>query len=141
VNFNNSYIYPYGYGNLGRLPFTTWADVYAEWAIKVGGRYTVALNAQINNVTNTKTWQNALYSPIRNSMSIPDAYVLDGTAIDPNTTLQDAQGRTYYWVNRMQYYFPDVSYIGSETAKELKGQGYNEAFGTWTVRFGARFSF
>jgi hypothetical protein len=139
--FNNSYIYPNGYGDLGRLPFTAWADVYAEWAIKVGGRYTVALNTQINNVTNTKTWQQARYSPIRNSMSIPDALILDGTAVDANTTLQDAQGRTYYWVNRMQYYFPDVSYLGSETAKDLTGKGYDQAFGTWSVRFGARFSF
>jgi hypothetical protein len=141
LNFNNSYIYPYGYGNLGRLPFTAWADIYAEWAIKVAGRYTVAFNAQLNNVTNTKTWQNALYSPIRNSMSIPDEYVLDGTAINPSTPLVDAQGRTYYWVDRMQYYFPDVSYIGSDTAQDLYGKGFNEAFGTWSARFGMRFSF
>jgi hypothetical protein len=141
LNFNNSYIYPNGYGDLGRLPFTAWADVYAEWAIKVASRYTVAFNAQINNITNTKTWQNAQYSPIRQSMSIPDEYVLDGTAIDPNTPLQDAQGRTYYWVNRMQYYFPDTSYVGSSTSQELSGKGYTSAFGTWSVRFGARFSF
>jgi hypothetical protein len=142
LNFNNSYIYPLGYGDLGRLPFTVWADVYAEWALKVGGRYTVAFNAQINNVTNTKTWQNSRYSPIRNSMNIPDALLLDGTAIDPNTPLVDSLGRTYYWVNRMQYYFPDISYIGFDSAQAIGGgKGFTEAFGTWSVRFGARFSF
>jgi hypothetical protein len=139
--FNNSYIYPNGYGDLGRLPFTVWADVYAEWAIKVGGRYTVALNTQISNITNTRTWQNARYSPIRQTMNIPDALLLDGTAIDPNTPLVDSLDRTYYWVDRMQYYRPDISYIGFDSAKDLSGKGYDQAFGTWTVRFGARFSF
>ncbi len=139
--FNNSYIYPYGYGDMGDLPFTAWGDIYAEWAIKVGGRYTVAFNAQVNNVTNTKTWQNSRYSPIRQTMSIPDALLLDGTAIDPDTLAVDSLGHTYYWVNRMQYYRPDVSYIGSTDAQATPQKGYNERFGTWSVRFGARFSF
>jgi hypothetical protein len=142
LNFNNSYIYPNGYGDLGRLPFTVWADVYAEWAIKVGGRYTVALNTQISNITNTKTWQNARYSPIRQTMNIPDALLLDGTAVDAGTALVDGSGHTYYWVERMQFYRPDISYVGFDSAKEiLPGKGYDSAFGTWSVRFGARFSF
>ena len=141
LNFNNSYIYPLGYGDIGELPFTAWADIYAEWAIKVGGKYTLAFNAQINNVTNTKTWQNARYSPIRQTMSIPDEYVLDGTAVDPNTALVDSLGHTYYWVDRQAYYRPDVSFIGSEEAQATPQQGYNERFGTWSMRFGARFSF
>jgi hypothetical protein len=139
--FNNSYIYPLGYGDLGVLPFTTWADVYAEWAFKVGGKYTMAFNAQINNVTNTKTWQQSRYAPTRNTMGVPDEYILDGTVVDPNTTLVDSLGHTYYWVDRMQYYRPDVSYVASETAQSLSGKGYNTQFGTWNVRFGARFSF
>jgi Carboxypeptidase regulatory-like domain/TonB dependent receptor len=141
VPFNNAYIYPLGYGDLGNLPFTAWADIYAEWAIKVSGKYTLAFNAQINNVTNTKTWQQARYSPIRNTMSIPDELLLNGEAINPSTTEVDSLGRTYYWVDRMQYYRPDVSYIASDSAQDLAGKGYNEAFGTWSVRFGARFSF
>jgi hypothetical protein len=101
----------------------------------------VAFNAQVNNVTNTKTWQNSRYSPIRQTMSIPDALLLDGTAVDPNTPLVDSLNHTYYWVNRMQYYRPDVSYIGSTTAQATPQKGYAERFGTWSVRFGARFSF
>jgi hypothetical protein len=141
LSFNNSYIYPNGYGDLGNLPFTVWADVYAEWAVKVGGRYTVAFNAQISNITNTKTFQQARYSPIRNTMNIPDALMLDGTAVDPNTTLVDSLGRTYYWVDRMQFYRPDISYIGFDSSQDLLHKGLDSAFGTWTVRFGARFSF
>jgi len=141
LNFNNSYIYPEGYGDMGNLPFTAWADVYAEWAIKIGGRYTVAFNAQMSNVTNTKTFQNANYIPTRNSMNIPDDLLLDGTAVDPSTTLVDSLGRTYYWVDRMAYYRPNVSYIGSPEAQATPQKGLNERFGTWTLRFGARFSF
>ncbi len=101
----------------------------------------MAFNTQISNITNTRTWQQARYSPIRNTMSIPDALLLDGTAIDPNTALVDGSGHTYYWVDRMQFYRPDISFLGTDTANALSGKGYDTAFGTWTVRFGARFSF
>jgi hypothetical protein len=131
--FKNSYIYPLGYGNLGNLPFTAWADLYAEWAFKFGGKYTMAFNVQINNITNTKTWQQARYSPTRNSMQIPDENILNGDAVNPESS--------YYWVAQMANYWPDVSYIGSDTAKDLSGKGYDQAFGTWSLRFGARFSF
>ena len=123
LGFNNSYIYPVGYGDLGDLPFTAWADVFAEWAIKIGSRYTVALNTQLSNVTNTKTFQQSRYAPTRNSMNIPDDLLLDGTAVDPNTTVVDSLGRTYYWVDRMAYYRPDVSYIGSDTAQATAAEG------------------
>jgi len=139
--FNNAYIYPYGYGDLGDLPFTAWADIYAEWAIKVSGKYTVAFNCQVNNVTNTKTWQQARFAPTRNTMAIPARYMLNGEVLNPNTTAVDSQNRTYYWVDRMQYYRPDVSFIGSETGQALYGKGLDSAFGTWSLRFGARFSF
>jgi hypothetical protein len=99
------------------------------------------LNAQFSNITNTKTWQNANYIPTRNSMSIPDELLLDGTAIDPSTTLVDSLGHTYYWVDRMAFYRPDVSYIGSAEAQATPQKGLNSAFGTWSLRFGARFSF
>ena len=56
-----------------------------------------------------------------------------GTEADPY--------RTVYWVDRMQYYRPDVSFYGSESGQALSGKGLNEAFGTWSLRLGARFSF
>jgi len=138
LSFNNSYIYPNGYGDLGRQPTTAWADVYAEWAVKLAGKYTVAINAQVNNVSNTKTWQNYRYNPVRNSMSIPDMYLLDGTAVDASTPLVDAQGRTYYWQDRIQYYRPDISYKGDT---ELANNGFDSQFGTWSARLGFRFTF
>ncbi len=41
----------------------------------------------------------------------------------------------------MAFYFPDVSYIGSAEAQATPQKGLNSAFGTWSVRVGARFSF
>jgi hypothetical protein len=41
----------------------------------------------------------------------------------------------------MAFYRPDVSFVGSETAQSTLQKGLVSPFGTWTVRFGARFSF
>jgi len=145
--FNNAYIYPYGYGDLGNLPFAVWADVYAEWALKVASKYTLSFNVQVSNITNTNTWQQARYQPTRNTMAIPDELLLNGEAINPSTTEVDSLGRTYYWVDRMQYYRPDVSYIGFESSQSLAGKGYgatdaaSSQLGTWSARVGVRFTF
>jgi hypothetical protein len=119
LSFNNSYIYPNGYNDLGRLPFTMWADVYAEWAIKISGKYTVAFNAQLNNVTNTKTWQYAVQGPSRRSMTVPDATVLTGTF----------------------NYIDALNAVGDPYRINITYGQFSSRFGTWSARFGARFSF
>ena len=111
----NSYMYPNGYGDLGTMPFTLWADIYAEWAIKISGKYTVAFNAQINNVANTKAWQYANQNPTRNTMGISDAELVTGT---------------FDWEARVPSYRPN----------DMFGE-YTSCFDTWSARFGARFSF
>jgi len=137
--FTNAYLYPLGYGDLGRLPWTIWGDVFAEWAIKIGGKYTIALNAQINNVLDCRTWQHYRYGPTRQSggMSMTDALLLSGEANNPDTTLVDSLGRTIYWVNRVQYYRPDITYAGLETSTFK----YDAQFGRRSLRLGARFTF
>jgi hypothetical protein len=147
--FTNSYFYPDGYADLGRLPWTIWGDVFAEWAIKIGGKYTIALNAQINNIANTRTWQHYRYAMNRQSggMSIPDIYLLNGEANNPDTTYTTRHGagtpsspytyRTVYWRDRNQYYRPDVTYAGFESS-QFK---YNNQFGRRSLRLGARFTF
>ncbi|MGB7294280.1 MAG: TonB-dependent receptor [Candidatus Aminicenantales bacterium] len=46
---------PFNRGNLGRTPFLWWADLYAEYTLKFGGRYRLAFNANITNLFNTDT--------------------------------------------------------------------------------------
>ena len=88
------------------LPFTTWADIYAEWAIRIGGKYTMAFNAQVNNITNTKTWQQARYAPTGTRWPSRPEYMLDGRSHRPETDGchggWHSVGSTgpYYWVDR-----------------------------------------
>jgi hypothetical protein len=137
MRFNNAYIYPLGYADLGRLPFTIWGDVFAEWALKIGGRYTIAVNAQINNVLDCRTWQQYQYDIIRNTMAIDDQYVLNGEAVNPNTTVVDSLGHSVYWRDRIQYYRPNVAFTGDPNSQYK----YQQQFGRRSLRLGARFSF
>lgn len=115
LNANNIGIYPNNRGDLGRLPFTMWADLYVEYALRMSGKYTVALNLQLNNVTNTKTWQSRNTSVNRTGMPISDDQILTGTSD---------------WEARLPSYWPAENF------------GMNQSqFGTWSARFGARFSF
>jgi hypothetical protein len=119
LSVRNSYIYPNGYGDLGRLPFTFWGDIYVEYTFKIGSRYNIALNIQVNNFTNTKTWQGYLNSPNRNTMWIEDWQFL---------------AQDFNWQAALEE--PDDPYW-----KNVAFNQYSTRYGTWTARFGARFSF
>jgi hypothetical protein len=119
LSVRNSYIYPNGYGDLGRLPFTFWGDIYVEYALKIAGKYNVSLNLQVNNFTNTKTWQAKSIAPNRNTMEISNEEFLSGT-FDWESAL-DTPGDPYW--------------------KNTVFNQYTSRYGTWTARFGARFSF
>ena len=112
---NNVGIYPNNRGDLGTLPFTMWADLYVEYALKISGKQTLAFNLQVNNVTNTKTWQTVDPTVNRIGMNFSDDQILLGTT--------NWEGlRATSWPN--------------EACNK-----YTSQFGTWTARFGARFSF
>ena len=73
-------------------------------------------------------------------MSIPDALLLDGTAIDPSTRLVDTVvidggtiNRTYYWQDRMAFYRPDVSLRRLRHRSGHRRKGPHHPFGTWSV--------
>ncbi|MEN6309924.1 MAG: hypothetical protein ABFD80_00130, partial [Acidobacteriota bacterium] len=117
---NNLYMYPEGFGDLGRLPFTAWADLYLEYALKIAGKYQAAINLQVNNVTNTKTWQSMVTVANRNSMTFTDGEMLSILA------------GTYHaeWRDYLADYWPNEQY-GMHSTR----------FGTWSARLGLRFSF
>jgi len=106
--------YPEGRGDLGRMPWTTWADLYAEYTLRLG-RTSLGLNLQINNFTNTKTWQSYRDRPNRTYMPISDSELLS---------------KNFDWQSRVADYWPDVSF-----------QKPSGSFGTWEARIGAKFSF
>jgi hypothetical protein len=115
LDANNCYFYVNNYGDLGRLPFTFWGDIYVEYTLKIRGGKTIGFNVQVNNFTNTKTWSAMNVAPSRYSYSISDEEILS---------------KTYDWEANLPDYRPN----------EMFGK-FTNRFGTWTARFGARFSF
>jgi len=121
LNINNTYMYPYGYGDLGRLPWNVWADLYLEYTLHFGGKYSAAINFQINNVTNTKSITAINNTLNRNSIFAEDWEFLNGTL------KQDLNNRI---ANSDAPYPPNPAF----------GMWTNR-FGTWSTRIGFRFSF
>ncbi len=115
LSIRNTYMYPNGYGDLGRMPFTAWADLYVEYTLKIASKYNLSLNVQVNNVTNTKTWQTYVAAPNRTTMAVSDEEILS---------------KTFDYTTRLADYWPNAQY-----------NHYATRYGTWTARFGARFSF
>ena len=115
LNANNTYIYPNNYANLGRMPFTLWADIYVEYSLKFGRTCAASLNLQVNNFTNTKTWQAINTAPNRVSMPISTDEILS---------------KSFEYRARLPECDPDPSFF-METSR----------FGPWSARVGAKFSF
>lgn len=115
---NNRYIYPENRADLGRLPFTFWADIYMEYALKFGGKYAAAVNLQINNFTNTKTIQSKITDLNRTAIWADDEEILDGTLA--------------------QNYLDWVQTSGNP--HPAFGQ-WSTRFSSWSARLGFRFSF
>jgi hypothetical protein len=114
--FNNAYIYPEGYGDLGRLPWTIWADVYFEWAVRIGGKFSIALNGQISNIADCRTWQHYRFAPTRNTANLPDPDLSRGL--------------------RLEDLVPNYGPTSPTQARDSQYK-FNNQFGRRSVRFGA----
>ena len=119
LDVNNTYIYPNGYGDLGRLPWTIWADLYIEQTIKIAGKYNLGINFQVNNVTNTHNWITENTHPTRIGLSISDAQFLS---------------KTYDWQGA-------IDAAGDPYWKNLAFEKFTSRFGTWSTRLGFKFTF
>jgi hypothetical protein len=88
---NDRYIYPENRGDLGRLPFTFWADLYLDYTFRLGEKYRASINLQINNVTNTSTIQSQLSDLNLDGIYADYPQILDGTlASDYRAMVLDA---------------------------------------------------
>ncbi len=121
LNINNTYMYPYGYGDLGRLPWNVWADLYLEYTLRFGGKYSASINFQVNNVTNTKSITGKNNTLNRVSIWADDWEFLNGTLAEELQDRIDASDPGY----------PANPAFGMWTSR----------FGTWSTRLGFRFSF
>ncbi len=118
LNANNVEIYPENRADLGRMPWTTWADIYVEYTLRLG-KTSASLNLQLNNFTNTKTWQSYENSPNRVNMDISDDEILS---------------ESFDWQSALNA--PGDPYFKAINFKEPLTQ-----FARWSARVGARFSF
>jgi hypothetical protein len=59
-----------------RLPFTMWADFYAEYNLRIAGRYRININLNVYNITNTSTIQGKNQTINRYDMYISDEDIL-----------------------------------------------------------------
>lgn len=112
---NNVYVYPNNRADIGRLPFTFWADLYAEYNLRIAGKYNVQVNLNVYNATNTSTWQSKDTSPNRISIHLTD---------------EEIMSTTYNWQGDIASHDPDPLY-----------DQFISKFGRWSARLGIRFSF
>jgi hypothetical protein len=118
--FASKYFYVNGRGDMGRLPFTFWADLFLEYTLKLGGRSRASVNLQINNVTNTDTIQSRVFTANRSNFSGNTYYrmILEGTFVENYQSIIDGRGITH----------------------PMYGE-WDTRFGTWSARLGFKFSF
>jgi len=77
--YNGKYFYPENRADLGRLPFTVWADLYLDYTFKFGNKYRASINLQINNMTGTSTIQSRITDYNLDGFSGYDTEILNGT--------------------------------------------------------------
>jgi hypothetical protein len=120
VLFASKYFYVNGRGDMGRLPFTFWADLFLDYTLKFGKRYRASINLQINNVTSTDTIQSRIFTANRSNFSGNTYYVqiLNGTFVENYESIIAARGITH----------------------PMYGE-WETRFGPWSGRLGLKFSF
>jgi len=115
---NNRWMLVNNRGDLGRLPFTFWADLFLDYTFRISDRYRASINLQINNVTNTKTIQSKILTPNLDGIYASDDEILDGTL-----------ARDY------QQMIIDAGDVNSAYGK------WETRFSPWSARLGFKFSF
>ncbi|MBC7362116.1 MAG: TonB-dependent receptor [Candidatus Aminicenantes bacterium] len=130
INLCNTYMWPNGYGDLGRLPWTAWADVYLEYTLKLADKYRVGINLQVNNITNTKTIQGKVFYLNR----VGSRYYTDypGTRV----WFEDAMLNGTFKDNWYEWFTHDPA-VDPHPAFGW----WTSRFGTWSMRLGFKFTF
>ncbi|MBE3124287.1 MAG: TonB-dependent receptor [Acidobacteria bacterium] len=118
VLYNSKYFYVNGREDMGRLPFTFWADLYMDYTLKIAGKYRASINFQINNVTSTDTIQSMITTPNRSSFTGYHPQILDGTFATDYESIIATRG----------------------IAHPMYGE-WETRFGPWSGRLGLKFSF
>jgi len=130
INLCNAYMWPNGYGDLGRLPWNVWADVYVEYTLRFAGKYGVGINLQVNNITNTKSITGKIFDLNR----VGSRYYTDypGTRIYYEDAMLNGT-----FVNYWYEWFTQDTAVDPHPAFGW----WSSRFGTWSMRLGFKFTF
>ncbi|MBC7348944.1 MAG: TonB-dependent receptor [Candidatus Aminicenantes bacterium] len=130
INLCNAYMWPNGYGDLGRLPWNVWADVYVEYTLRFAGKYGVGINLQVNNITNTKSITGKVFDLNR----VGSRYYTDypGTRIYFEDAMLDGT-----FVNNWYEWFTQDTAVDPHPAFNW----WSSRFGSWSMRLGFKFTF
>jgi hypothetical protein len=115
---NDRYIYPENRADLGRLPFTIWADLYLDYSFKFGDKYRASINLQVNNATNTQTIQRKIEEINLYGIWADYSQILDGTLARDYKQMVAEADDTHPAFNK-----------------------WASRFGPWSARLGLKFSF
>lgn len=130
INLCNAYMWPNGYGDLGRLPWNVWADVYVEYTLRFAGKYGVGINLQVNNITNTKSITGKIFDLNRVGSRYYTTY--PGTTIYYEDAMLDGT-----FVNNWYEWFTQDTAVDPHPAFGW----WSSRFGTWSMRLGFKFTF
>ncbi len=130
INLCNAYMWPNGYGDLGRLPWNVWADVYVEYTLRFAGKYGVGINLQVNNITNTKSITGKIF---------------DLNRVGSRYNAGDDFGNVYYEDLMLAGTFKDqweTLFTQDPVVDPHPAFGWwSSRFGTWSARLGFKFTF
>jgi len=77
-NVDSEGYFPFNRGNLGRTPFIFFANLYAEYEVKLGARTGLRFNINIDNLFNARTAQRIYSMKYRYNLSPGDAVLITG---------------------------------------------------------------
>ncbi len=118
ILYNSKYFYVNGRADLGRLPFTAWADVYLDYALKIGNKLRASINLQVNNITDTDTIQSKITTADRQSFTGYTNEILNGTFARDYMSIITSRGIAHPAFNQ-----------------------WDTRFGPWSARLGFKLSF
>lgn len=144
INLCNAYMWPNGYGDLGRLPWNVWADVYLEYTLRFAGKYGVGINLQVNNITNTKSITNKVFDLNR----VGSLYNVYAPGTDTEVVFEDDMlNGTFqnYWYEYFSNRNLDLDGNPGTQSNPLDPHPafnwWSSRFGTWSMRLGFKFTF
>jgi hypothetical protein len=88
--------FPFNRGNMGRTPFVFFANGYAEYEVRLGGRKSLRFNVNVDNIFNARTAQRIYSLKYRYNISPGDAALLSlDWQPDPDEPLDPRFGMPY----------------------------------------------